>query len=458
LVALLALSLAPSVTSCAGEAPCRYNSDCTDAYCSNGTCKQDCIDAALDCPRGYICNAVAQCEPPLPDAGVDAPRTTDAGADAAKTPDSSSHPDVTHSPDASHPPDVTSTPDAPHDDVTTHHDGGGGDANAPLETTLDLCTGDSACASGLVCRALYVGGAMRCTPSCASTAECWTGGRCVAVGTESYCVLSDVGATCTASTSCNFGCLTSQEYCTMPCASGSDCPNGYGCEGVGTPAVSVCVKAEAPCSATDTSACIAAAACDTSATLAVAGCTLACSDATDCPQRAAGFQPWTCDGLCRRPPDVFGPLQQGWNPAQYACNADDAVVNVCNDAQHIDFVAFDVPATPTVSCTAPTTTSGIATDSCVDSCLYQGTCAFGYACTALGSVGSARIGLCLPALGGGEVGASCTTDGDCFFGYCNRTMGLCSRDCTDDGICPTGSTCVDGGSIEVEGLPFRSCQ
>ena len=113
------------------------------------------------------------------------------------------------------------------------------------------------------------------------------------------------------------------------------------------------------------------------------------------------------------------PLQNGATPAQYACdpNDADAVVNVCNDAQHIDYQAFDIPNPPGVSCSATTTTAGIATDSCVDSCRYQGSCPYGFACVGVGSVGSSRIGLCLPT-GGGEVGAPCSHDGDCVFGYC----------------------------------------
>jgi hypothetical protein len=230
--------------------------------------------------------------------------------------------------------------------------------------------------------------------------------------------------------------------------------------GVGSPATNVCVKDEAPCGPGDTSACIAAAACDTSASLVVDGCTSTCNTAADCPQRAAPLAPWTCDagGICRRPADVYGPLPNGSAPAQYACNASSVVVNVCNDAQHIDFTQFTVPAPPAVSCSATTTTAGVSGDACVDSCVYQGGCPYAYACTALGDVSSMRIGLCLPALGGGEVGATCTTDGDCFFGYCNRSTMLCSRDCTADGVCPTGSTCTAAGGPDVDGLPFRRCQ
>jgi hypothetical protein len=272
-----------------------------------------------------------------------------------------------------------------------------------------------------------------------------------------YCAADDTGRLCNAAATCNFACLTSQQYCTKTCGSGSDCPNGYGCMTVS--GQNVCVKAEAPCAMGDTAACIAPAACDTSAQMVVGGCTTVCNSAADCPQRAAGLSPWTCDagGICRRPSDVYGPLQNGATPAQYACDAAGTTVNVCNDDQHIDYTAFDIPPDPVVSCTATTTTAGIATDSCVDSCRYQGGCPWGFGCVALGSLGTGRIGLCLPE-GIGEVSAACTHHSDCAFGYCAATLGKCSRDCTADGICPDGTTCTAAGGPDVEGQPFRRCQ
>jgi hypothetical protein len=95
----------------------------------------------------------------------------------------------------------------------------------------------------------------------------------------------------------------------------------------------------------------------------------------------------------------------------------------------------------------------------VDSCRYQGGCPFGYACTAVGGLGMTRIGLCLPT-GTGEVGAACAVDAECVFGYCSGPVsaGKCSRDCTYDGLCPTGSTCLAAGGPAVEGVAFKRCQ
>jgi hypothetical protein len=320
---------------------------------------------------------------------------------------------------------------------------------------LDPCAGDAECAPNLTCRSLYRnGGTPRCLPTCTSNASCLAGTRCEMIDGAQYCAGIDVGRPCVDGTACNFACAQGPKYCTMQCASGADCPNGYGCMAVG--GQSVCVKAEAPCSAQDASECIVPAACDESASLIVSGCTTVCSSASDCPRRATGFPTWSCQsGICKRPSDVLGPLEGGYAPAQYACNAQGQPVNLCNDNQHINFGAFTIPAPPFVNCSSPVTTDGQPGDECLDSCRYQGGCRFGYACTAVGGLGNARIGLCLPA-GGGEVGAACSTDSQCIFGYC--AAGKCSRDCTYDAICPTGSSCLAAGGPAVEGAAFKRCQ
>ncbi|APR80514.1 Hypothetical protein A7982_05861 [Minicystis rosea] len=281
-----------------------------------------------------------------------------------------------------------------------------------------------------------------------------SGTVCEAVGAENYCVGNDTGRACTMANACNFACLNSQ-YCTVQCNSGADCPNGFGCMEISN--TRVCVKAAEYCEMGNAAGCIAPAACDLSPDMYVGGCTLVCDTAADCPQRAAGFPPWTCDGLCRRPPDVFGPLEGGFTPALYVNDCQGKVVNVCNDGQHIDFNAFNIPSTPAATCGAINPSEGIATDSCLDSCRYQGSCAYGFSCVAVGGINNnqQRIGLCLPN-GGGEVGAACQHDSQCVFGYCSNNK--CSRDCTADGICPTGFSCVAAGGPAVEGAPFRRCQ
>ena len=272
------------------------------------------------------------------------------------------------------------------------------------------------------------------------------GARCLG----GACVDADVGRTCSGAGDCNFACVTPGSYCTTQCTSGADCPNGYGCATVANQ--KVCVRAEEYCGGT-TNTCTLQ--CDTG--MVVSSCTLPCSSASDCPQRASILAKWTCNGSCVRPGDVYGPLAQN-EAAEYACNLSNQEVNLCNDAQHIDFTQGTVPTPPTLSCPVNSSVAGSSGDVCVDSCRYAGACAFGSACTGIGAVSNTRIDVCTPAHGNGEVGSSCTTDGDCAFGYCSSNK--CSRDCSADGICPTGSTCtaVGGQYPTVEGIAFKRCQ
>lgn len=431
---------------CARESPCELNSDCPVGFCQDGVCKRECADAERDCPPGYTCTATAQCVP-----GASA--SSSSGSSSSGGGSSSSSSGMGGSSSSSSGASSSSGSSSTSASSSSGSSSSGGPAT---KHELDACGGDAECAAPLVCRSMASGEAKRCTRLCASTGQCMTGTICHAIGNEQYCAADDTGRSCTDGSTCNFACLTAQQYCTKQCIAGADCPNGYGCMTV--QGFDICVKAEEPCATGAAAGCIAPAACDESPTMVVGGCTLVCSTSADCPQRAAGLAPWTCDagGICRRPADVFGPLETGWHPAQYACNAQAQVVNVCNDGFHIDLASGNVPSPPPVSCGATMTTDGIpATDSCIDSCRYQGGCPYGNACVALGNVGSARLGLCFPT-GAGEVGSLCSNNIQCLFGYCNN--GTCSRDCTADGVCPNGTACIAGGGPAVEGQPFKRCQ
>ncbi len=425
-LALVTLSLWGCATS--GE-NCELNSDCLEGYCLDNKCTKDCVDAEKDCPKGYTCSSIGRCE--YEGSGGSPPATGGApssgGNNTGGVPSSGGSPSTSSNSSSS----------------------SGMPGTAP---DITLCQDDSACDSGM-CRNMVPGGIKRCTHSCSSNAQCPSGFRCETIGAESFCAQSDVGRACTTVGQCNFACLSPLDYCTSACTSGADCPNGYGCMTVGSS--NVCVRAEADCAANATE-CVAPSACDSSPNLVVSSCTLPCGSAADCPQRALGLQPWTCDGACRRPADVYGPLPGGYEPAQYACNINGLTVNVCNDGLTIDFDTFTQPPAPAVSCASPTTTDGAPGDACLDSCRYQGGCAFGFGCAALADIGSQRIGLCLIA-GAGEVGSACASNSQCAFGYCTLA-GECSRDCSKDGVCPQGSSCVAQGGDAVEGLPFRRCE
>ncbi len=457
-IALLSLALAGVFAGCAGASAddCARNSDCDAGYCLDGKCRQDCVDSEKDCPKGYVCSVVGKCE-------LGAAGTSGAGGAASAGSGGASTGGAGQAGLGGVGGTLGGSP--PQGGAGTGGKGasagaGGGPSSGSggfgpaAGAELDACSADGDCAPSLRCRADLVGGARRCTRPCTSSAECLGGRRCEEVEGAAVCVMGDVGRACAAADDCLFGCLINQKYCTTSCQTGGDCPNGYACQAVGSPPMKVCAKVAAPCDA-GTSECIAQAACDSSANLIVLSCTAACTTAVDCPVRAVGLAPWTCDGVCRRPPDVKGPLEGGSTPAQYACDGKGTVVNLCNDAQHLDFAAFDIPKPPVVSCSAQTTTSGSAGDACVDSCRYKGGCAAGFACTAVGGLNGGRIGLCLP-VGSSPVGSPCQSGTECDFGYCAN--GKCSRDCSADGLCPTGSGCVAGGGPAVEGMAFRRCE
>jgi len=333
--------------------------------------------------------------------------------------------------------------------------GGGASVGGATATggTLVLCTDDAQCDDGLACKAMIKGGVSRCVPSCSSDAGCPQGLRCVDDGTGSFCLGDDTGRDCNEPAACNFACITGVgAHCTMPCGSGSDCPNGYGCMPVG--GTDVCVRTEALCSPEDNSACVYA--CDLAETLIVGGCTTSCNSAADCPQRAAPLAAWSCvSGSCARPADVYGSLPGGYTPVEYHCDTQSQPVALCNDALHIDFDLYVIPNPPVVDCTSNVTTAGVAGDACLNSCRLAGGCPFGYACVGTGDLGSTRIGLCLPT-GSSEVGDACSLHRHCAFGYCRD--GICSRDCTLDGICPGSASCVEGEAPTIEGTTWRSCQ
>ncbi|MFO0590395.1 MAG: hypothetical protein U0441_22825 [Polyangiaceae bacterium] len=437
-LAAFVFGLAATDAGCARSVPCSINSDCVEGVCQAGTCKVQCHDSARDCEVGYKCE-VGQCIPDGSQGGSGpggAGGSTNSGTGATAGGTTTSDTGTTTTPTT-----TTTTTDT----VTAG------------KSELDLCQADAECGPQLTCVPMWKNGQKRCSRSCASDDGCPSGLRCTTVNGGLSCTMSDIGRPCSAAASCNFACLSGPGYCTAGCEGGADCPNGYGCMGIGNPPTKVCIQAEAYCDANNTSACVVPAACDTTS-LIVGACTLGCNTAIDCPQRASALPPWSCvSGLCERPSDVFGPLPGGSTPTQWHCDPNGNPVNLCNDAQHMDFQQFTIPGPPAVNCNSPTTFDGAAGDACVDSCRYNGACAFGFACTAVGNVGGARIGLCLPT-GAGEVGAACANDTQCAFGYCSQ--GKCSRDCSGDGVCPSGSTCtaVGGQAPSVEGIPFRRCQ
>jgi len=499
----------------------RAQQHCDRAYCFDGECKRDCFEAERDCPKGWVCNLNAQCVPPeepptgTPDGGdpgdaggaggsggsdpadasvdsgdEDASVEVDGGEDAedggeggaggsggieddggfgddggsggrggrdgGDDLDGGDEVDGGDEPDGGDVIDGGDEPDAG-DDGGSSEDGGSSDdgGNQVVLGLLDRCTNDDECQGSSLCRPMWVGGPRRCTKTCTNSAQCMTGTRCEAIDSERYCAQSDIGRACSSDGDCNGRCMTLRGYCTSECTTGADCPVGYGCTGVGSPPVRMCVKVAVYCG-DDASVCAGGAGyCDGS--MWISSCTIPCSTANDCPQRATALgDTWKCtNGFCRRPGDVYGPIP-GDEPTEYLCIGANQVRNVCHDGINTDLDAWYTPNPPYVSCSADRTTQGVPGDSCVDSCRYQGACAFGFACTAISAISGQRLGLCLPT-GSGEVGEPCTKHRDCAFGYCNLDTNRCTRDCSADGICPSGSTCTATGAY-IEGIPFKRCE
>ena len=423
LVAVTGLFLVALLAACGGA------SDPSSAECQGA----ECADTGSDIVSDAAPDAVPDAEPDaVPDTQPDAlpdvqPDVADAAQDAAMD---------------------TGGMDSGGMDEDAPNDADGGDE--VLRGELELCDSDTHCIEGLFCHAMTPGGVTRCTRQCNTRAECPADMLC----NFGRCVENDTGTFCEDAEQCNQFCVAQNSYCTHRCGHGGDCPAGYGCMLLRDPAIRVCVRTEAYCSVEDQSECLDPALCDLSPTLLIGGCTIPCDTAADCPRRGAG-PGWTCNGVCRRPPDVYGSLPGGYSPVEYYCNQSDEVVPLCNDAQHMNFESFTIPDPPDLTCGGITTTPGSEGDSCVNTCRHHEGCAHGYACVAVGAAPQQRIGLCLPT-GQVETGSSCTRNTECVSGYCYNDT--CSRDCTVDGICPGGLRCVEGGGPNVEGQPFRRCE
>lgn len=426
---------------CATTPPCELNSDCTEGSCKNGECIVECredTDCNPDCSCDVLlarCDCASLTSTTLATSGSGANSSTGTGGASNSSSANSGGNTATSSNTVTNGPGTVSS----------------SSGSASMLSEFELCTGDSDCTSGLSCKSMDKTGKKRCTRSCSSHDNCMADTRC----TGGFCLHSDIGRPCSSPNSCNADCLlVTPGYCTDACNGGLDCPNGYGCMGVGSPPKKVCVKAEAYCNTGDTAACLGSSFCDTTQQMIVPGCTTSCTTAAECPQRALALPQWTCDGLlCRRPNDIQGSLEGGYLPAPYYCDNSNQAINMCGDGLHMNFNDFSIPSPP--GCTPNTLVNGQANDACLNSCRYKGGCAYGFACVGLGDLGNQRIGLCMPR-GLSEPGGACSKNGDCAFGYCNQ--GTCSRDCSRDGLCVGSQSCVAAGGPSIEGLSFQRCQ
>ena len=423
----VAVTMGATPAGCAGTKDCERNSDCDHAYCYDGECKKDCIAAEVDCPPGFVCSEIARCVPPAGwDAGVPDGASGGAGSGGAG---SGGSPQAGAGGSGGNPQGGQGGTAG-----AAAGSGGGpaGAAGAPgAGREFDLCSADGDCGASLICRPMNVNGTKRCTRSCSGIGQCMTGTRCSKVppGSELYCAFDDDGASCSDFGQCTDACLTgpAANYCTSVCNSGADCPAGWGCSQP-IQGTRVCIRLDVDCAQ---AADCASGACDPN--LIVMSCSMACSMQSDCPQRGGSLEPWACSGgFCLRPSDVFGPVSKD-QTTQWACNTNYQPVNVCADGLSPD-------APPSLTC-QETTTVGTSSP-CVSSCRQSGGCGYGFACVGgQAEINNVPTPICVRT-GYAEIGQACTQHKDCLFGLCNNK--LCSRDCSQDSVCPKNFTCSGG--------------
>jgi hypothetical protein len=120
--------------------------------------------------------------------------------------------------------------------------------------------------------------------------------------------------------------------------------------------------------------------------------------------------------------------------SEWACNQNSLPANMCADGLALDKTA------PSLTCNETQTVAGSAM--CMSTCRYTGGCGYGFACVGgIATVGTVVTPICMRT-GFAEVGQACSGDEKCIFGLCNA--GKCSRDCSQDNVCPSGFQCSSG--------------
>lgn len=428
------------MAGCAGQ-ECNINSDCGGSrYCELGRCRQDCRED-FDCADGERCSVIGQCEVPEVDAGVDAgpmdagpgPDPVDAGPPDAGRPDAGpvdggpvdAGPPDAGPPDAgpldAGPPDAgppdAGPPDAGPPDAGPP-DAGPPDAG-PTGAYLDRCNVVGDCASGLC---LSDRGDTRfCSRPCASETQCASDHVCV----SGRCEPDDVGALCDEPTDCALALCagnpaTGAGECTRTCSSARDCPAGFACSDAG--GTFVCVDIERPCTQCGTGLCLTG-----------TGCTATCRTSLDCPTTLAGLA-YQCVNMSGTPVCVPSAAVIGDDPKGATCRFS-GPANLCRSGICID--------------------DELGRSVCSQVCTEDGGCGDGSACIPADDGEGGIINLCQDLGATLDLSEPCTTNAQCFSGLCHASLRICSRLCTDDGLCPTGLTCrpdaLGGGAFSACG-------
>ncbi len=301
-------------------------------------------------------------------------------------------------------------------------DGGPVDMGTPdsgvLGAYLDRCNVPGECESS---RCIDDRGPTRfCTRTCLTNGDCASDHLCDA----GQCVPNDVGGLCDEAADCVTNLCagnpaTGVGECTRTCTNAGDCPAGFACSNAG--GTFVCVDIERPCAQCSTGICL------NDLGQGMRGCTTTCRGPADCPRSLPGLE-YTCSGgHCIPSTFVLGPDSMG-STCRFSGDANLCRSGVCVDAD--DGSQF-----------------------CTQVCNERGTCGEGFACVPSGDGGGGTVFVCQDA-GTIDLGQPCTLSTQCVSGICDTTRNVCTRLCTDDRICPTGTRCVaDVGS----GGAFATC-
>lgn len=296
-------------------------------------------------------------------------------------------------------------------------DMGGTDSGVP-GSYLDRCNVPGECESN---RCIDDRGPTRfCTATCVTNGDCASDHLCDA----GQCVPNDVGGLCDEAADCVTNLCagnpaTGVGECTRTCTSAGDCPAGFACSNAG--GTFVCVDIERPCAQCSTGVCL------NDLGQGMRGCTTTCRGPADCPRSLPGLE-YTCSGgYCIPSSFVLGPDSMG-STCRFSGTANLCRSGVCVDGDD-------------------------GSQTCTQVCNERGTCGEGFACVPSGDGSGGTVFVCQDA-GTIDLGQPCTLGTQCVSGICDTTRNTCSRLCTDDRICPTGTRCVaDVGS----GGAFATC-
>jgi hypothetical protein len=288
-----------------------------------------------------------------------------------------------------------------------------------LGAFLDRCNVPTDCESS---RCIDDEGPTRfCTRSCVTNGDCASDHLCA----DGQCVPNDVGALCDEAADCATDLCagnpaTGVGECTRTCTSAGDCPAGFACSDAG--GTLVCVDIERPCAQCGTGVCLA------DLGYGALGCTSTCRGPADCPETLPGLE-YTCTGGYCVPNTalLLGPDPMG-APCRFSGDA-----NLCRSGVCLDDDAGG--------------------SFCSQVCDERGTCGEGFACVPSDDGAGGTVFVCLDA-GSVDLGQPCTLDGQCVSGLCDTALGECTRLCTDDRLCPTGTRCV---ADVASGGAFATC-